>query len=410
MKIVQVNNSDLLGRRFNGHDLQLTLNRIGHQAYQFVIEKLGDASTTIPICSRNELYTRSIIRNLEHQLSINNLLFPFGKSLLQHNLFKDADIVHYHLIHNHFLSLLDFPILTSAVPSVWTVHDPWVITGHCVHPLDCNRWNDSCYNCPRLNDHAFPMIVDKASDMWKIKRKIYQEIDIDIVVASKFMEDYIRNSPLTKHFKRIHKIPFGIKVEDFQKNDKQDARKRLNIPQDNFVISFRSEPNELKGVNYIFSMLKQLNTEKPITLLTTGTKPLPAILTNKYHVVELGWQNELNTMYDFYSASNVFIMPSLAESFGLMAIEAMASGCPIIVFENTVLPEITFAPECGISVPYKNSDLLRTSVERLIKNPEECYWRGEKGKEIARKHYRYEDYVNHHIDLYEEILDRKKNN
>ena len=407
MDIIQVNNCDLTGRRFNGHDLQLSLNKLGHKSFQFVLEKYGNEPTTIPLCNPNELFIRSIIRNLEYQLSMANLLYPFGNNLLNHSLFKNADIIHYHLIHNYFLSIFDFLKLTSLKPSVWTVHDPWVVTGHCIYPRECMGWKNGCLKCPNVNDAVLPMQMDKASQIWKIKNQVYCQMDVDIIVASQFMEDYIKNSPLTAHFKHIHKVPFGIEVESFQNRDKNKARDRFKIAKGSFTIAFRSDSNKNKGLKYIIWMLEKLNTDIPITLITIGVEPLPSYIAEKYHIIELGWSNDLETLYDFYAAGDVFLMPSLVESFGLMAIEAMAAGCPIVVFENTVLTEITFAPECGIAVPYKNSDSLKAAVEHLTRNPDECRWRGEKGKELARKHYRYKDYVNRHLALYMEILERK---
>lgn len=387
--------------------MQLSLNASGQEAYQIVVNKSGNEPTTIPICSQNELFVRTQLKNLEHELSMNNLLYPFGKKLLDNPLFQQADLVHYHLIHNHFLSLFDYPALFCSKPSVWTIHDPWMISGHCVHPRDCSGWKTGCFACPQLNDAAFPMLVDKAADMWTIKRQVYRKIDTDIVVASRFMEDYIKNSPLTSHFDRIHRIPFGIRVEQFQSGNRDKARSRWLIPQENIVLAFRADSNEIKGLFFIVEMLERINSPLPITLLTVGREKLPEILAQRFHVVELGWQTNPAEISDFYLASDMFIMPSLAESFGLMAIEAMAAGCPIIVFENTVLPEITFAPECGVAVPYKSSEGLRMAVEHLIARPDERRQRGEIGRQLAQLHYRFEDYVNRHVSLYEEVVSRR---
>jgi glycosyltransferase involved in cell wall biosynthesis len=408
MNVVQVNYSDLPGRRFNGYDLHLSLIENGYRANQIVLEKHGDAPTAIPLANANELFVRSVMRRLEDQLSINNLLFPFGKALYEHPIFQNADIAHYHVVHLHFLSILDFPRLMSAVPSLWTLHDPWPFTGHCVHPYECTGWQNGCFNCPQLDDHVFPMKNDKASQMWKIKKQVYRELDVDIVVASRFMEDFVKDSPLTSHFKNVHRIPFGIDIEGFQLSNKENARKRWGILDEEFVIAFRAESNQTKGLKYILDMLDKLALSKPVAIITVGTERLPTRLAEKYRVVELGWQKNPETIYDFYAASDIFLMPSLGESFGLMAIEAMAAGRPVVVFENTVLSEITFAPECGIAVTYKSSDMMKVSVERLMNNPSECYWRGEKGKELAHKHYRYEDYLIRHIELYQEVLNRKK--
>jgi len=407
LNIIQISDTDLPGRRFNGHDLMVYMNKQNHQVYQFVLNKVGNEASTIQLLTDRGLLSRILLIEFEKRLCMNGLTFPFGDIIKERGEFKEADIIHYHLIHNYFLSLLDFPKLTQLKPSVWTIHDPWAITGHCVHPMECEGWKTGCTPCPRIHDH-FSMRYDKAGQMWKIKKQVYKEMDIDIIVSSKFMEDYVKNSPLTSHFKNVHRIPFGIHTEDFHRATRENARKRWKIPNDSFVIAFRSEKNEYKGVKYILEMLKKLTSARPITLITVGFEPLPRNLGKRYNVVELGWRDDLETLYNFYAACDVFLMPSIAESFGLMAVEAMASARPVVVFEGTALPDVTFAPECGIAVPYKDSDALRAAVERLINNPDECRYRGELGQKLAEQHYRFEDYVKRHIELYQEIIDRKK--
>ena len=65
------------------------------------------------------------------------------------------------------------------------------------------------------------------------------------------------------------------------------------------------------------------------------------------------------------SACDVFLMPSTAEAFGLMAIEAMGAARPVISFDGTSLPTVTGAPECGITVPMGNDLLLRSAIDAL---------------------------------------------
>ncbi len=407
MVIIQVNDNDLPGCRFNGHDLQLALNEKGHQAYQFVLNKTGDKDTTIPLLSKRLDFLRGNLIEFERHLSMNGLAYSMGRNIMSRQEFQNADIVHYHLIHNYFLSLLDFPELTKTKPSIWTIHDPWAFTGHCVHPQECAGWKTGCKSCPKLHEY-FPMRYDKAWQMWKIKKQVYSQLDIDIIVASKFMEKYVKDSPMTKQMERVHTIPFGIKIEDFGLALKTDARKQWNIPNNDFVIAFRAEDSEFKGLKYILQMLKVLDTTQKITLLTVGHSTLPKNLKNRYNLVELGWQDNPKAISLFYTACDVFLMPSIAEAFGLMAVEAMASSRPVVVFEGTALPSVTFAPECGIAVSKGNSNALKDAVERLMVNPDECKNRGEKGRELAEKYYGFEEYVNRHMKLYEEIIKRKK--
>ena len=409
MKIVHVNNVDLTGNRFNGHDMQAALNKRGIEAKQFVMDKLGNDSNTIPLTyPYEEPFLRNSCMKFEREQSIHALVYPYLWRLLKHPDFKSADVVHYHLLHNYFGSLAAFPAMTRKKPSVLTVHDPWIFSGHCVYSLDCERWKNGCGDCPRL-DLIFPMETDNTARMWELKRQVFRDLDLDIVVASEYMLKLVRQSPITSHLENVHLIPFGIDTSLFtEEKDRDDIRKRLKIPKDNFVLFFRQDPSPYKGLSYLKNMLEQLPASKKITILTVGHQGLLAKYTRKFHMVEKGWINDDRTMADFYAACDVFLMPSTAEAFGLMAIEAMASARPVVVLEGTSLPGVTFAPECGIVIPREEDGALAETVQRLMQNPEECRRRGKLGRKLAERHYRFEDYIKRHIALYESILERNR--
>ncbi|MCM1231838.1 MAG: glycosyltransferase [Ruminococcus flavefaciens] len=405
MKILQVNQLDLAGRRFNGYDLNEALRRKGHQACQYVLEKASKNEYVKRIVDAD--WNLMVFSEMEQKYELYWQLVPYGRVLMEREEFQTADIVHYHLVHNYLLSIPDFPLVTQAKPSVWTWHDPWAVTGHCVHPLECQGWRTGCKPCPHPEEF-FPMRTDCVSMIWELKRQAYQKMDVDIVVASDFMLDFARNSPLGQFFPRVHKIPFGVQVELFGTKSRQEARAHFSVPDSHFVIAFRCETNPYKGTKYIYKMLERLDGKENVTLLCVGFGSIPPKLQKKFHIIDLGWQDDPQLMADFYSACDVFLMPSIAEAFGLMAIEAMASSRPVVCFEGTALPAVTFAPECGIAVPKKDTGALLAAVKRLRESSEERRARGELGRKLAEENYRFEDYVERHIHLYEEILYRRK--
>lgn len=405
-KILQVDNVDLMGQRFNGHDLQITLNELGYNASQVVQHKTSTDRTTVKLGDR---YTKSVERyilSLEKKFSMNNLLGCWDRYLESSKEFQNADIVHYHKIHTGIVPMLSFQRLVSKKPSVWTIHDPWMITGHCVNPLECTKWRIGCKNCPHVEDYYFTLQQDKSDQLWNIKKQVYSQLDVDIIISTKFMENYLNNSPLSSCFKRVHKIPFGIKLDIFNTNNKQKARDNWKISKQDIVIGFRCDNNYIKGCQYIYEALSSIDDNR-IVLLTIGNGILPYELKSRFRSIELGWQDNETIVSDFFSACDIFLMPSLAESFGLMAIEAMASECAIIVFKDTVLEEIVDVPNGGVSVEYKNSKAIRQALIALINNNEVRIQMGKKGREIVEIKYNYKDYVRKHIELYENIKERK---
>ena len=109
-------------------------------------------------------------------------------------------------------------------------------------------------------------------------------------------------------------------------------------------------------------------------------------------------------MKKFWNVVDVFMMPSLAESFGLMAIEAMACRCVVVCFEHTTIEELTEAPNCGVAAKYASAESLKQELEDLLQEKDNIISRGNLGREIVKEKYRFETYVNRHIKLYKNIM------
>ena len=81
----------------------------------------------------------------------------------------------------------------------------------------------------------------------------------------------------------------------------------------------------------------------------------------------------------------------------------------IIVFNNSALPYVTFAPECGVLVENKNSKKLMEAIKMLIDNPKERERRGKLGRKLAEENYDINTYNEKLISIYEKVYERQKN-
>lgn len=401
IKILEVNTSDFSGHIFNGHDLHLELIKRGIPAGQLVLDKRS-AKESVKSLSR-DLILRYQIREFERVRSINNFLYPCGEGLFRTAEFQSADLVHYHILYNGVVSLLDYPRLMNAKKSVWTIHDPWILTGNCLYPLQCDKWKNGCGDCEKTDESLFKLKYDTTNFMWMQKKRILSQINPHIIVSCGFMEKYLKQSPMTQHFSKIHTIPFGIDMGKYALKTKKWKGFRKNTEK--IVIAFRSDRLERKGCKYIYQALLKLNAGDSIELLCVGNEAVPSYVKNKYRTTELGWVHEESKIIQFYQSCDIFLMPSLAETFGMMAIEAMAAGCIVICFKETVLEEITNAPDCGIAVEYLSSDAIANAIVYLLEHPKDIVCRSEKGREYIKRKYSFDTYVNRHIELYQEILE-----
>lgn len=409
MKVLHVSDVDLPGRHFNGYDLLRDLAPRQVEGSLAVLRKLSDNPRVVSLFSGlgdEELQYR--LKEVERRHSINNLLFPWGRLLAETAEFGEADVVHYHLIHNNVISLYDMEWLFGLKPSIWTFHDPWPMTGHCIHPMGCEGWLGGCAPCPYL-DRMFPLAHDHADRLWRVKQRVFSKLDIDVVVASGWMLNMVRRSALTSQFANVHLIPFGVDASAFPADDrKAESRWRLGIGQGDFVVLLRASTWETKGLPHILDALAARPPGRPTTLLTVDERGLLNELAPDYRVVDLGWVDDDELYPIVFNACDVFLMPSLAEAFGLMAVEAMAAGRPVICFEGTALPTTTHAPACGIAVPTGDALGLRDALDRLAADPAEAAARGRLGRTIVAEEYGHEQYLDSMADLYRSVFERHR--
>lgn len=402
INVLQVNAYESPGARFHGLAITPELLKNGIHSKHFSWFKDTDNPDVISFKDPVNQLSCHLYNKIEQLLSLQSVLFPYAPKIMKLKEFDEADLIHLHIIHSGYFSMRHLPELTKKKPVVWTLHDPWVLTGHCIHPFDCNRWKLGCGQCPDLSS-PLPLKRDHTKFLFSYKQKAFQNLDLDLIVSSKWMKDMVEASPMFKKA-RIHQIPFGLDLNFFSPQNADEARNRLGIQEKAVVISFRADDSPYKGLPYILEALEKINTVVPLCLLTLGKFSIKDKVSDRFQLIELGWVNDQPLIRDFFRASDIFLMPSLAESFGMMAVEAMACGKPVVVFDGTALPDITFAPDVGIVVPKRNSIALSEVMQNLIQNPDERQSRGKNGRKLAEKVYSDQAHVRAIANLYKEVL------
>jgi glycosyltransferase involved in cell wall biosynthesis len=405
ISVLQISATDLGGQQFNGYLLGQELAKEEIHSYM----SIAYGQSISPMVFRYGYgsysnYTNRMLRLVLDELSLQSVFPTYNlQNFFPKNLLGKIDLVHLQLFHAApFFDLHLLPKLGRQFPLVCTVHDQWLYTGHCVHPLECEGWLNGCKNCPDLRRNI-PMKRDRAAYMWRLKRRILSKTKMHLIVSSQWMFDRVKQSPLVAQFP-CSIIPFGVDTSVFYPEDKAVCRREFNIPDNHKVIAFRAAPhNVFKGHKYIVEALKGIQ-RKDITLLTIDKKNSLEELKSEYNIIDLGWVNSQVTLRKVFSAADIFLAPSIAESFGLMPLEAMACGAPVIVFRNTVFEQTTHAPEVGIAVDYKDSKALQLAIEELIEDPEKLEMLSKKSIELIQDEYTFAMYAKKHAELYRKLI------
>lgn len=409
MKVVQVSGYDVLGAQVNGYLLHQFLRERGHESHMVVSHKFSDDANVFQLGGPLLNRMNRMAGLAQKAISTHCVLPVLAKGIADLPCVADADIVNLQLLHNaQYFSLLQLPGLSKKRRVVLSVHDMFLFTGHCVYSLGCERWEKGCGACPDL-EIPFRILSDTTALNWKVKRRVFARSKLDLVVGSPWQAARVRRSPILSHLP-LHYIPYGVDTRVYKPRDKAAIRAKLGLPQHAKVISFRSvhHGRNFKGTEYIEAALQRMEPERDTWLLTFEDKGGLDALRGKFKMLELGWIDDTRALAEALCAADVFLMPSIAEAFGLMAIESMACGTPVIVFEGTALPETINAPDCGIAVPYKDSAALSLAIDRVLRDAD---FRGrlrENGlRHVSAKHS-FEAYAEGYLRLYERLTERTR--
>ena len=273
---------------------------------------------------------------------------------------RNADIINFHWIGREFFKIEELKKLQT--PLVWTLQDMWPFTGGCHYSENCDRYTKSCGTCPQLPGNKEQ---DLSRWIWQRKTKAWFDLNLTIVAPSSWIADCAKSSSLFGHL-RVEVIPFCLDTDKYKPVERRVARELLNLPQDKQLIlfgAFSSTTDERKGFHLLVPALKALSQsgwgEQAELVVFGASQPKePTDLGFKAHY--LGRFNDDISLTLLYSAADVMIVPSIQESFGQTASEALACGTPVVAFNATGLKDIVDHQQSGyLAQPYEVDDLAQ---------------------------------------------------
>jgi len=336
---------------------------------------------------------------LERYLSLDGLGSPSSFRLRRILRKHDIDVLHLHNIHGRYFNMLNIPLVPESVEIVWTFHDMWPITGNCAYSYGCERFRESCGSCPHLDE--YPTIkLDTTSVLLGIKRRLFNR-DITVTVPSQWMYEHVEHSHLDQP--DLRHVPNGIDTDHFVPHDTDQARANYDIPEGDRVVLFvaSSIDNPQKDIGTLLKALERLPRKDTTTLLTIGGGDLPRErLADEFTVRAPGYIPE-DELPMAYSAADVCVVPSRAESFGLVATEAMACETPVVVSSVAGLKEQVSSEYGWLAEPGDPSSFAET-ISQALQDTDSDY-KGHLAREHVLQNYRLSDCVKEYHRIYHEI-------
>lgn len=245
-----------------------------------------------------------------------------------------------------------------------------------------------------------------------------------IVVATPAEETQLRFLYLADHHKLVT-IPPGVDVSHFYPIPADEAKSFIGIKPEHRLVLFVGRIEPLKGVDTLLramSCLKIRNLNRPVHLAIIGGDPgadpremsgemarlqkLSDELCMGGTVVFLGKRSQ-DTLPYYYSAAEVLVMPSLYESFGMVALEAMACGTPVVASQVGGLAYLVQDGKTGYTIPDNDPDILCEKLSGLLSSPDLHRQMAMCAAAYAQD-YSWENIAAKIVDLYADVLDGRK--
>ena len=177
---------------------------------------------------------------------------------------------------------------------------------------------------------------------------------------------------------KISIIPNGINIKDFKKNNKYNLRTKYNLKKNDFIYICVSRNHPKKGITYLVEAFNKFNGDN-FKLILYG-KDINKIDTKNKNIIKFDEKDISNqsqgykeimqskVINDLYNLSDVFVLPTLIESFGIVLLEAMASQIPIISTNTPGVRDVLDNGKYGILVKPNSANELYLQMINIYKN------------------------------------------
>lgn len=327
-------------------------------------------------------------------------LEAFSLNLTQIKALTGVNIVH---THTWYVSMAGY--LAKKLYGV-----PFVLTTHSLEPL--RAWKSE------------QLGSGYAMSSW-MERTAILDADAVIAVSEGTRQDILRVYPLPPE--RVHVIYNGIDVTEYRYTEDTSALKAYGVDPSIPYVLFVGRITRQKGVTHLVDAIRYMPRDTQV-VLCAGAPDTPEIAAEMREKVQearelnerVVWIEKMVTRAEtiqLYSHSRVFCCPSVYEPFGIINLEAMACGAPVVASATGGIKEVVVNAETGYLVPYEQHPVtgfpthpddfaraLAARISELLADPDKCKQFGEAGRKRAEEKFSWTSIADQTIQLYRELI------
>ena len=251
------------------------------------------------------------------------------------------------------------------------------------------------------------------------ERTSYEHADAVIAVSEGMRTDVLDCYPAL-HPERVHVVRNGIDPQAYRPVDGTEALARLGVDPARPVVTFIGRVTRQKGLEHLLAAAHRMDPAAQL-LLCAGAPDTPQIAAETAATVaELAaarpgvvWVQQMlppETVRAVLSAATVFVCPSVYEPLGIVNLEAMACGTPVVASDVGGIPEVVDDRVTGLLVPFDQHDPagfaanLAQRVNDLLANPARAAAMGRAGRERAVREFSWSTVAQRTVELYRSVV------
>lgn len=260
-------------------------------------------------------------------------------------------------------------------------------------------WQGMYENYPETYKRLIQYVFDRT--LLKILRNNTHYCIAKTNSAKKYLE--------MKKFQNITTIPVGLELENFREGRKRAYRKELGIPEAQKIILYVGKVEERRKPIFCIDVYQKVKEEyRNCCLVYVGQGPL----INKVHdyvaahnIADVHFVDKIpqNELPELYAESSLFILPTRYEIFGMVLMEAMYFGCPVITFKAAGPLDVITNLEDGIVMDEFNVGKWANAMMNVLSNDSYHIKMAEAGMEKIKSQYLWDtisrEYYTHYLKI-----------
>lgn len=366
----------------------------------------------------------SPIKSFKYYLGREDFYYP-GSRILPQMLPGPPDVIHGHVLHGGFFDLNYLNVWGQNTPVFLTLHDAWLLSGHCAHSFDCNRWQHGCGSCPDL---SIPPAIqrDATAYNWRQKYNIYRRSRYYVATPSQWLMNKVQQSMLMAGAVECKVIPNGIDHSIFQPTEQSATRLALGLPPTARIVMFSANGirrNIWKDYATFRCVMEEAanQVEGKLLFIALGETAEPEQV-GQAEIRFIPYEADPRVVAQYYQAADVYLHAARVDTFPNAVLEALSCGVPVVGSAVGGIPEqikgwrqdgvsdplnsYPLEQATGVLVPPGDVEAMTSAVVAVLSDRNWLTRLGQNAAEDAHHRFNLNTQAQIYLDWYQEVLKR----